>query len=75
MNHSEIVRIIQYNHYIRRLVQDQTKEFLILKNDLIKSLHTQQIIENPIVENNETFFDTHQIELLNEQIKDHQKYN
>jgi hypothetical protein len=67
-HHSEIVRIIQYNQYIRQIVQDQTKLFLILKNDLIENLHEQQIDENPVVQNSETLFDTAQIEALNEHV-------
>jgi hypothetical protein len=67
-NHSEIIRIIQYNQYIRKAVQDQTREFLILKNDLLEDLRNQQIDKSIVVQNNETFFDTAQIELLNEQV-------
>lgn len=67
-NDSEIVRIIQYNHDIRQIIQDQTNKFLVLKNDLIKNLQTQQINENPIIQNNDTFLDTIPIESLNEQV-------
>lgn len=67
-DHSEISRIIQYNHHIRQVIQDQVKAFLTLKNDLIENLQNQQIDENPIIQNNGTFFDTVQIESLNEQV-------
>ena len=66
--HGEIARIIRTNHQIREKIHEQIQVFLTLKNDLMENLLIEQIDENPIIQNNAKFFDSTQIEFLNEQI-------
>ncbi|CAF1303565.1 unnamed protein product, partial [Didymodactylos carnosus] len=66
--HSELARIIQSNHYIRKTVQDATNKFLTLQNDLLKSMQVQRLDTITVEQNAQPFFDAVEIRSLNEQV-------